>query len=138
MSPGCRRRSRPEQIENNPVVFMPMEPTRSETRPHPPTTSPEHPMWRVFLPFLIIAAVFALVGVVAFVLLVASLLQTTPVTVVLDGEAAQYDTRAVTVGDLVDDLGIALGVARSDSNPHRKVRWKRAWCCTLIGHVPFH
>lgn len=86
-----------------------MEPTSSETTPRRPTPSPERPMWRVFLPFLIIAVVLALVGVVAFVLLVASLLQTTPVTVVLDGEATQFETRAVTVGDLVDDLGIALG-----------------------------
>ena len=86
-----------------------MEPTSSETTPRRPTPSPERPMWRVFLPFLIIAVVLTLVGVVAFVLLVASLLQTTPVTVVLDGEATQFETRAVTVGDLVDDLGIALG-----------------------------
>lgn len=102
MSPGCRRRSRPEQIENNPAVFILMEPTR----PHPPSP---RPMWRVFLPYLVIAAVLTLVGVIAFVLLVASLLQTTPVTVVLDGEAAQYETRAATVADVVEDLGIALG-----------------------------
>jgi uncharacterized protein YabE (DUF348 family) len=99
-----------------------MEPTRSETRPHPPTISPERPLWRVFLPFLIIAVLLAVIGVIAFVLLVANLLQTTPVTVVLDGEAAQYDTRALTVADLVDDLGIALGAYdQIDPAPENRV-----------------
>jgi uncharacterized protein YabE (DUF348 family) len=93
-----------------------MEPTRSEpqpsasgafaasTQPHPPV----RPQRRSYRPFIAAAAVLALIVLLAVGLLVASLLRTTPVTVVLDGEAYQRETRAATVAELLDDLGISL------------------------------
>ena len=93
-----------------------MEPTSSDpqlpssgtfaavTQPHPPVRPPR----RASFPIIPIVILLLAVVLVAVVLLFVSLIRTIPVTVVLDGEAFQRETRASTVGDLLDDLGVVL------------------------------
>jgi uncharacterized protein YabE (DUF348 family) len=64
--------------------------------------------WRAYLPVISLGVVVIGILLVVVAALVASLIRVTPVTVVLDGEAFQRDTRAATVADLLADLDLHL------------------------------
>lgn len=81
-------------------------PRRSE-----PPTQPIQPItrrWSVLAPALAVAVLGVLIVVGAAVALLA-LVRTTPVTVVIDGEAMLASTRAATVRELLTELSITLG-----------------------------
>lgn len=88
----------------------------SDTPPHLPAVSAAatQPLpsarsrWRAYLPLLSLCIVVVLVLIGVAAVLVANLLRPSSVTVVLDGEAFQRETRAATVADLLDDLNLSL------------------------------
>lgn len=87
-----------------------------DTPPHLPAVSAAatqplpsaRPAWRAYLPFISLCLVISLVILVVIAALVANLIRTIPVTVVLDGEAFQHQTRAATVADLLRDINLTV------------------------------
>ena len=77
-------------------------------RPHPPTLSSPS-LLRAYLPLALVAGIVALIGTAIIISAVSALARPVTVTVILDGEAFQYDTRAATVASLLDELGLSLG-----------------------------
>jgi resuscitation-promoting factor RpfB len=86
-------------------------PRRSETPTQPITRR-----WTVLAPALGVGIVSVMLVVGAAIVLMA-LVRTTPVTVVIDGEAVLASTRAATVGDLLAELGVAIDEGDTVSPP---------------------
>lgn len=96
-----------------------MDPTHSDLPSSSPATTaagagatqpltPARPRKRAYLPIFITFAVAFLILAIGAVVVFASLLRQTPLTVVLDGEAMHHATRATTVAELIEDLELDL------------------------------
>lgn len=93
-----------------------MDSTSSDTQPLPsgiqsPPTQPHlpvRPQRRAYLPLISIGIVVSLIAFIVVGILFAGLIRKVPITVILDGEAFQHETRAATIADLLEDLAITL------------------------------